>query len=588
MFKHTLWRMLAPLAIVCGIALYSTAQTPLQSQAPPEQNKNREPAVPAPDKPLSTAVNFEVKSSNERLEMNVRTSRILTIGQKIPQAQVNNPEILDLTPLSPTQVQVSAKAPGTTQVNLWGEDQKLYTVDVIVFGNAAELKMLLKSQFPNSILNVIPVNGSVIISGFVDKAENIDRVILIAQKFYGDKRENVINNMSLGGVQTVLLHVKVMEVSRTKLRQLGFDWAKITGGNVITSTTSGFLSDANPSNALALFPPNIGKPAVRSIKDSTFSFSVLNGSSAAFYGVLDALREDKLLKLKTEPTLVTQSGRPASFNSGGQVAYPAPQGLGSVAVSFQQYGTRVDFIPVVLGNSKIRMEVRPNITEIDWANGTTIQGTTVPGFTQRYADTAVELAAGQTLAIAGLVESRVEAGNHGLPWISEIPYIGAAFRKEHETTNEVELLILVTPELVDGMAACEVPPCGPGMETTSPSDWELYMKGHLEVPNCCPTGGAGPCNNCNGSPSPEEGMIGPEQITTPPASDAAKNKSNPNGQYTAGAGYSANVARRNGVSTTPYSRYTSSKPNNPYGNSLSGDSNNPPGFIGPVGYDVVK
>jgi pilus assembly protein CpaC len=466
---------------------------------------------------------------------------------------------------------------------------------VIVFGDALQLKMLLKSQFPNSVLNVIPVNGSVIISGFVDKAENIDRIILIAEKFYG--KGNVINNMSVGGVQTVLLHVKVMEVSRTKLRHLGFDWAKITGGNVITSGVSGLLSDCNPSGLTTLngapsIPPSAVSPygnAFRSTSPSTFAFNVVSGSSA-FFGVLDALRQDNLLKLLTEPTLVTESGRAASFNSGGQVAYPEPQGLGSVAIAYKSYGTKVDFIPIVLGNGKIRLEVRPDITELDWANGTTISGTQVPGFSERYADTAVELTAGQTLAIAGLVESRVDAENSGLPWISEVPYLGAAFRTVNETINELELLILVTPEFVDGMAASEVPPCGPGMETTSPTDWELYLKGHLEVPNCCPTGNGGVCLPCNGSPEPvpEEGLMGPEQISAPPASNSTKSTSNPGGQNTTDTAAPANMARRGGDSSAPYSRYTSSRPNNPSGNSSSGASNSPPGFIGPVGYDVVK
>ncbi len=168
--------------------------------------------------------------------------------------------------------------------------------------------------------------------------------------------------------------------------------------------------------------------------------------------------------------------------------------------------------------------------------------------------------------------------------------MGAAFRKVQEEVNEVELLIMVTPEFVDGMDACEVPPCGPGMETTSPTDWELYLKGHLEVPNCCPAGNGEGCMPCNGSPTPmpDDGMIGPEQISTPPASGAGNSTSRSGGQNTPAMAGAANVARRGGDSSTPYSRYTSSKPNNPSGNSSSGTSNGPPGFIGPVGYDVVK
>ncbi len=575
MFKLNLWRIFAPAAFIFGVALYSTAETP----PPPEPAPNPSLA------PTPGSINFAVKSPNERMEMTVHSSRIITIGQKIPQAQVNNPDILDLTPLSPTQIQVSAKISGVTQINLWGEDQKLFTIDVIVYGDAQELKMLLRSQFPNAALNVIPVAGSVLISGFVDKPEHIDRIVRIAEEYY----PKVIDNMSVAGVQTVLLHVKIMEVSRTKLRRLGFDWAKITGGSTITSGTSGFLNDASSQSEFLRFPPNIGADVVRSIKPSTFAFNIINSGSTAFYGVLDAMRKDNLLKIVAEPTLVTESGRAAAFNVGGQVAIPTASSANQPpGITYHDYGTRVDFVPIVLGNGRIRLEVRPDISEPDFANGTTISGTTVPGFAERFADTAVELNAGQTMAIAGLLQTRLEAENNGLPWISEVPYLGAAFRNVHEVVNEIELLILVTPEFVNGMDACEVPPCGPGMQTTSPTDWELFMKGHLEVPNCCPAGN-GENMPVNGSPTPmpDDGMIGPEQITTPPPSGPGNSTSRSGGLNSPPTAGTANTARR-GASSAPYSRYISSKPNNPAAESSSGTSNAPPGFIGPVGYDVVK
>ena len=148
-----------------------------------------------------------------------------------------------------------------------------------------------------------------------------------------------------------------------------------------------------------------------------------------------------------------------------------------------------------------------------------------------------------------------------------MPYLGAAFRNVRESTNEVELLILVTPELVEAMDACEVPPCGPGMQTTSPSDWELFMKGHLEVPNCCPRGGAcnGQCPPGGAVPNapPPDGMIGPsEAIPTPPTP-----ATQPGG---------------------PQIRQNSPKPQAAAANSPAGPQDGPPPLIGPTGYDVVK
>jgi pilus assembly protein CpaC len=215
------------------------------------------------------------------------------------------------------------------------------------------------------------------------------------------------------------------------------------------------------------------------------------------------------------------------------------------------------------------LEVRPRISELDEAHSLTIQGTTVPGILERQADTGVEMQAGQTLAIAGLVQTYVEATTSGLPWISDVPYLGAAFRKTEEKKNEVELLMLVTPELVEAMDANEVPPCGPGMQTTSPSDWELYMKGYLEVPNCCPSNGHcnGQCqkNGAGADGPPPDGMIlNPgEKIPTPQPADGSS------------------ASRRQ-------SRQTPSKPTPSTAVSANGTPNGPPGFIGPVGYDVVK
>ena len=159
----------------------------------------------------------KLQSTSERMEMTVNTSRILSLDQKIPQAQVNNPEILHLTPLSPNQIQVSAKKPGVTQVNLWTEGKQIYTVDVIVRGDARELGETLKSQFPSASLQVVPVANSVMISGYVDQPEHVNHIIRIAEEYY----PKVINNITVSGVQQVLLHVRVMEVSRTKLRSPG-------------------------------------------------------------------------------------------------------------------------------------------------------------------------------------------------------------------------------------------------------------------------------------------------------------------------------------------------------------------------------
>ncbi|MCE5267673.1 MAG: type II and III secretion system protein family protein [Planctomycetaceae bacterium] len=512
-------------------------------------------ATTLPPKP---SVVYKVQYANDRLEMTVHSSRILTLDRKIAQAQVNNPEVLELTPITPNQVQVSAKSNGVTQLNIWDDEKRLYTIDVIIHGDAKELELVLQSTFPHAALRITPVANSVLISGYVDQPEQVERIIRIAEEYY----PKVINNMKVGGCQQVLLHVKVMEVSRTKLRRLGFDWGKITGSNTLVSSPSGLMSDVSSGSSATT-------GVFRTQAPGTFAFGILNGSSG-FYGVLDALRQDDLMKILSEPTLVAVNGEKASFNQGGQIPVPEPQSLGTISISWKTYGTQVRFVPVVLGNGKIRLDVWPEISELDETRSFNINGTQVPSIKNRDVHTTVEMGAGQTLAIAGLVQTVVEAENGGLPWIGDVPYLGAAFRHVKESRNEIELLIMVTPELVEAMDPNEVPHCGPGTQTTSPSDWELFMKGYLEVPNCCAGGQGGP-----GDGTPQDGMVGPDEQVPAPAPDASGNSGDGSGRPPAAA-----MARRR--SNSSYNRYSQTKA------SLAGSPNNPPGFMGPVGYDVVK
>ena len=230
---------------------------------------------------------------------------------------------------------------------------------------------------------------------------------------------------------------------------------------------------------------------------------------------------------------------------GGELGYTVTNALSGTMVGFKEYGTRLDFVPILLGNGRMHIDVRARVSEPDAANS----AGGIPSLTTRETETGVELRAGQTLAIAGLIEHRVEAVNHGLPWISDVPYLGVLFRSVSHTTNDVELLVLVTPQIVDGMNPGQVPACLPGMDTTEPSDWELFFKGHLEVPVCCPEGQAA----CQGCPA-----VGGSAGSTP--GEGPITRQNPQ--------YPQNPSTANQTAMNPPSAE--------------------PGFIGPVGYDVLK
>ncbi len=235
----------------------------------------------------TSSIIYRINSSNERQEMMVNTSRILTLERKIPQAQVNNPEILTLTPLSPTEIQLAAKKAGVTQVNLWDENNQIFTVDVVVYGDTRELQMILDEQFPNASLKVRGISNGVLISGFVDQPHDVQAIVQIAEQFYPQK---VSTRLQVGGVQQVLLHVKVMEVSRTKLRALGFDWTYLSGPTQIVSAAAG----SSPRRPVT--------EAERPSTAAAISASTSSADRARSGGSLTPC-QDNMAKLLAEPTL---------------------------------------------------------------------------------------------------------------------------------------------------------------------------------------------------------------------------------------------------------------------------------------------
>ncbi|TWU03567.1 type II and III secretion system protein family protein [Neorhodopirellula pilleata] len=419
----------------------------------------------------SIAGDHKIASPVERMELIVKTSRILSLGDRIPRFQVHNEEVLGATPVSENQIQIFAKNPGTTQVNLWDTEDKLYTIDVTIVADAREVEGILNSQLPLASLKVMPINESAIVSGYVTSVDDVDRAVAIIEQFY----KVVINNIEVVGVQQVLLHTKIMEVSRTKLRQLGIDWslnetnfALLNGPSELLNVPAGLQEGAN--NALG-FTPFGGATNLR---------VAIGGEFEAF---VEALDEQKLVKLLAEPTVVATHGRPARFTVGGRVPNVIPGANGQLQVTYEDYGTSIDFLPFVVGPGRIRLEVRPEVSEPDPSRSVTINNTNVSAFTARYVETAVEMQAGQTFALAGLLQTRVDSIVKRTPFFGHLPYIGAFFRNVQDQHNEIELLIMVTPELVDAMDPYEVPRGGPGTNSDIPDEHEFYFNGHIEVPN---------------------------------------------------------------------------------------------------------
>lgn len=522
----------------------------------------------------ASSVTFKVKGAAERLEMTVNSSKVVEFQFDVPRMSVNNQDLIRVVPLSPRSIQLFALRAGVTQLNIWDEKGAVTTLDLIILGDVAELDLTLKSLFPDASLRLRPLASSLYISGFVPKAEMVQSITRVAQDYF----PNIINDMQVGGVHKILLHVKVMEVSRTKVRAVGFDWDLLSaGGGFVTQSVSQLVPGIPPINADAF---------------STVRFGVASGDQ--FRGFLQLLRQYDLAKLLSEPTLTTLDGRPASFNVGGEIPIPTQQALGVTTIQWRQFGTRIDFVPIVLGNGTLRLEVRPEVSQVDPALRDSVTGTI--GFRSRWADTAVELKAGQTLAIAGLVENRTEATNRGIPILADLPWFGAPFRRVQERTNEIELLVFVTPEFCEAMDPHEVPPCGPGMLTTSPTDSELYGRGYLEVPKNCGPGSHLPGFDSGYEELPQTKPAGPpapmpsaRATPRPNTPTSAKNYGLSRGGSsrragTTGTGTPARPVSSARITDSPqgYNSYYGSGP--PQTPSAGGT----PATMGPLGYDDLK
>jgi pilus assembly protein CpaC len=418
------------------------------------------------------------------------------MSNKQPISRVVNPKenavALRTVAGDPTTVLVIGQQPDVTRIELTDVNGRTETYEVIVQADIEYLRTQLRRAVPTA--NVVPIptsNNTVILSGTVSRAEDVNVIMSVVQSV----GFQAVNAMRVGGVQQVQLDVVVVAVSRSDLRTMAFNFLTNSRAWFLGSTVGnavaepGLIGAGAPLNGtFAAVQTLSGSPGVPNAFPTNLLFGVIN-NRAGFLSFLEALRQENLVKLIAEPRLTTLSGRPASFLAGGEQAVPVPAGLGQVGVQFEEFGTRLNFIPIVLGNGKIHLEVEPEVSQLNAANGTSINGTIVPGRTTNRVNTTVELETGQTFVIGGLIQNQVTATMLKIPVLGDMPFLGPLFSSKSYQETEQELLVLVTPWLVDAMSCDQRPQVLPGQETRRPDDFELFLENLIEVPR-------GPRNAC--------------------------------------------------------------------------------------------
>jgi pilus assembly protein CpaC len=417
----------------------------------------------------------------------------LQMSKKQKIKTVTNPKesVVSLRTLDgdPTTILVTGQQDGVTRIELEDTDGNKETIEVIVQADVEFLRAQLRRALPTANITVIPISnnpppGTVLLTGTVTHDSDLAVVRGLVQSI-GFK---LVDAMRVGGVQQVQLDVIIAQVNRTDLRNLTFNFLGNSRYASLTNSTGGAYSNGAAStggqtSGVAL---NGGNNAFGVNATPAATTNLLLGfvhNAWGFQNFLEALRSNGLAKLLAEPRLLTLSGRPASFLVGGLQAVPQTGQFGGTGVSFQQFGTMLSFLPIVLGNGKIYLEVSPSVSSLDQANGlTNFNGTNVPGRNINYVNTTVELEPGQTLVLGGLIQHQVEATVSKVPCLGDLKYFGMFFRSTQYQDIEQEVLVIVTPWLVDAESCNQRPKILPGEETRRPDNFELFLEGIIEAP----------------------------------------------------------------------------------------------------------
>ncbi len=368
------------------------------------------------------------------------SGRIISFSGPAANLFVADPKVAEARPASPTSVFVFGIGVGHTTVAAMDNDGHsvgLYDVTVLPSSAAAkQADAAISRALPGGTIQSSAVPSGVELNGHVSTAADAEHAAATARSFMGDK-QTVDNRIRVSEPIQVLLRVRIVEMSRTLTRDLGLNWQNIGGrlGNFATLglATQFPLSDLT-SGAVA---PVLATAAFR---------------KTSVEAIVDALAQDQLVHILAEPNLTTASGEPASFLVGGEFPVPVAQQQNTISVEFKQYGISLAFVPTVISGNRINMHIRPEISQLTDQGAVQLtagnSSLVIPALTVRRADTTVELGSGQSFAIAGLLSDSVTHTGNGVPFLGEVPGIGALFRSDSFKRQETELVILVTPYIV--------------------------------------------------------------------------------------------------------------------------------------------
>jgi pilus assembly protein CpaC len=383
------------------------------------------------------------------LSIAVGRGELVHLAQPAQSVFVADPDVADVQIKSPNLVFLLGKASGeTTLFAVSDDDQVVMSANVQVHYDMARVSETIHKVAPHSAVSVTTVDDALVLRGTVYSAAEAEDIRRVAARFVPDAAL-LMNKLKVDQPNQIQLRVRVCEVTRNVVKQLGFNWdTLVNSGHFLFGLATGRAVVANPSvpAAATTFLTRTLSPPQDSI------LGAFNTGNASVNTAIDALDEAGLLTVLAQPNLTAISGQPASFLAGGEFPVPVPSvstgGIPTIAIGWKQFGVSLTFVATILENNRISIHVQPEVSQLSTQGEVQIAGITVPALATRRAETTIELGSGESFAIAGLIQNNINQTIDRFPWLGDIPVLGTLFRSQSFKRGEDELVIIVTPYVV--------------------------------------------------------------------------------------------------------------------------------------------
>ena len=449
------WRTRIALVAVALTNCFATTGVEAQQSTIPPSPPTAQIAQAAPSQGAAS------DQAPETLRIVVGHSLVVRTSSRVKRILTGNPEVLESVVTSPTEVVLTAKQPGGTSLVIWEETGQSRMVDVYADVDVASLREALEQSYPGVDVEAQSQQGRIVLVGTVPSSAVADQMLKMASSFSKD----VVNALQIVSPRPrqIMLKVRIAEVDRSKLTQFGINIFSTGATNTIGSTSTQQFGPQSMSSV------GTGTASSTSFNLSDLLNVFLFRPDINLGATIKALQEKSVLQMLAEPNIMAVNGQPAHFLAGGQFPFPVVQGvgngnIGAITIQWMPYGVKLEFVGNIGPDDTIHMKVSPEVSALDYSNVVTLAGFSVPSIETRRAETEIELKDGQTFGIAGLLDERTTVNLSKIPGIGDIPILGELFKSRNVNRTNSELVVLVTPSIVDPVGqAIAAPPAQPEM-----------------------------------------------------------------------------------------------------------------------------